>query len=124
MNAGSTRRKVNQNLPWTEIPIHPMTRESEAALLEFCAHQREQFDEKAWLEVPHPDASEFRTAALFLAGVDWYGHEAPLRAVAKKLAADCPGRISELVKRTGFDLARFSVSLRRILNHESVVRAS
>ena len=101
-----------------------MTRDTEQALLEFCARQRTQFDVAEWLKVPHPDGDEFLAAVLFLAGVDWYGHRERLTAVAGKLAPEMIGHLSLVVYRTGFDLSRFSNMLRKEINHESVVRAS
>lgn len=101
-----------------------MTRDTEAALLDFCARQREQFDPASWLSVPHPDRDEFLAAVLFLVGVEWYGHRSLLRAVAGELAPGAAVELSEVVRRTRFDLSRFSTLLRRRLKHESVVRAS
>jgi hypothetical protein len=56
-------------------------------------------------------------AVLFLAGVDWYGHRKELLAVAETLRPGSPGHLAELVQLTGFDLSRFSQSLRRQLSH-------
>ncbi|MDF1811212.1 MAG: hypothetical protein P1V20_03330 [Verrucomicrobiales bacterium] len=39
-----------------------MTRDTEQALLEFCARQRTQFDVAEWLKVPHPNRDEFLAA--------------------------------------------------------------
>ena len=101
-----------------------MTRESEANLLEFCAREREHFSAESWLAVPHPDQDEFLAAVLFLAGVDWYGFRKQLAAIAEKIEPGSHGHLSKVVKRTGFDLSRFSTSLRKKIKHESVVRAS
>ena len=101
-----------------------MTRESEQALLEFCARQRSQIDVSEWLKIPHPNEDEFLAAVLFLAGVDWYGHRKQLTTVAGELDPKMIGHLSQVVHRTGFDLSRFSNMLRKKINHESVVRAS
>jgi hypothetical protein len=101
-----------------------MTRESEQGLLEFCSHQWIQFDVAEWLKVPHPNRDEFLAAVLFLGGVDWYGNRKQLIAVAGELEPEMIGHLSTVVRRTGFDLSRFSNMLRKEINHESVVRAS
>lgn len=101
-----------------------MTRETEEALLNFCAQQQAFFDEAAWLETSHPNQDEFLATVLFLAGVDWYGHRANLVSVANALEPEAIGNLSKIARRTGFDLSRFSTMLRRKLNHESIVRAS
>lgn len=94
-----------------------MNRVTEARLLQFCAGQRERFDAAQWLACPHPDVEEFTAAALFLAGVDWYGHRTELLHMAEQLAPGSTGHLSTLVSRTGFDLSRFSNMLRRLLDH-------
>jgi hypothetical protein len=94
-----------------------MTRDTEASLLQFCAAQRGGFDPDQWLACPHADRSELTAAALFLAGVDWYGHRAELLRVAENLTPHSTGRLSTLVSRTGFDLSRFSNMLRRRLEY-------
>ena len=55
-------------------------------------------------------------AALFLAGVDWYGHRRDLLEIASILSPGSPGNLGNLVARTGFDLSRFSNHLRRLLD--------
>ncbi len=94
-----------------------MNRVTEASLLQFCAEQRGRFDAAQWLACPHPHEEEFTAAALFLAGVDWYGHRAELLTVAEQLTRGSTGHLSALVSRTGFDLSRFSNMLRRLLYH-------
>jgi len=101
-----------------------MTRESEEILLSFCARQREQFDMEEWLKVPHPSRDEFMVVILFLAGVDWFGHRNALMEIAKQMEPASIGHLSEVVRRTGFDLSRFSNMLRRQIKHESAIRAS
>lgn len=88
-----------------------MNRESEAALLEFCAHQRGDFSTAAWLAYPGLPHDELAAAALFLAGVEWFGHRTELLDVAEHLS---PGaRFGDLARRTAFDCSRFSNLLRR-----------
>lgn len=88
-----------------------MNRESEAALLEFCAQQRGDFSPAAWMEYAGLPREEVAAAALFLAGVDWFGHRPELLAVAAELQ---PGAgFGELARRTTFDCSRFSNLLRR-----------
>lgn len=94
-----------------------MTRDSEASLLEFAARQFVSFDADDWLRFPHPDREELGAAALFLAAVDWYGHRSELLHVADSLVPGFRGRLSDLVRRTNFDLSRFSNQLRRLLDH-------
>lgn len=101
-----------------------MTRESEAALLDFCARQWNDFRSEAWLAAPHPNRDEFVAVILFLSSVEWYGHRQALREIARSLAPDQVGRLGELARETGFDASRFSTLLRRLLRHESVVRPS
>ena len=62
-----------------------MTRESESELLHFCATQRGEFHEDAWTSFPHIEKQEMAAVCLFLAGVDWFGHEHGLRAAAHRL---------------------------------------
>lgn len=94
-----------------------MNRVTEASLLQFCTAQRGNFDAAQWTACPHSDRSEFTAAALFLAGVDWYGHKAELLRVAGHLTPGSAGHLSALVSRSGFDLSRFSNMLRRQLEH-------
>ncbi|MEI7820002.1 MAG: hypothetical protein WCK55_03725 [Verrucomicrobiota bacterium] len=88
-----------------------MNRESEAALLEFCAQQRGDFSAAAWMEYDRLPREEVAAAALFLAGVAWFGHEAELRTVAAALGQGAG--FADLARRTSFDCARFSTLLRR-----------
>ena len=97
-----------------------MNRDTEASLLQFCTAQRGRFDAAQWLTCPHPDRSELTATALFLAGVDWYGHRPELLRVAEHLTPASTGHLSALVSRTGFDLSRFSNMLRRLLDHAPV----
>jgi len=94
-----------------------MNRESESSLLEFTRLQYREFEVAAWLCFPHPDRAELGTAALFLAGVDWYGHRHDLLEVADSLTPGYQGRLSELVLKTEFDLSRFSNQLRRLIDY-------
>jgi hypothetical protein len=94
-----------------------MNRESEAALLEFCVQQHAEFASEAWLVSPPADRDELATVALFLGGVDWFGHRRELLEVAGRLHPGCAGRFSELARLTQFDCGRFSNMLRRRLDH-------
>jgi hypothetical protein len=88
-----------------------MNRESEAAWLEFCAQQRGNFSAAAWIEYDGLPREEVAATALFLAGVEWFGHQPELLAVAAQLA---PGAgFADLARRTAFDCSRFSNLLRR-----------
>lgn len=88
-----------------------MNRESEAALLEFCAQQRGDFSAAAWLAYSGLPHDELAAAALFLAGVEWFGHRRELVDVAAQLV---PGAgFADLARRTAFDCSRFSNLLRR-----------
>jgi hypothetical protein len=94
-----------------------MNRETEASLLEFCARQREEFEAAAWLDREPQDRDELAVVALFLAGVDWFGHRRELLEVAERLHHGGEGRFSELARSTQFDCSRFSNLLRRRLTH-------
>lgn len=88
-----------------------MNRESEAALLEFCARQREYFCAAGWVDYAGLPHDELAAVALFLAGVEWFGHRRELLDVAEHLE---PGaRFADLARRTAFDCSRFSNLLRR-----------
>ena len=93
----------------TTLPT--MNRESEAALLEFCAQQRGDFFPAAWLAYDALPHDELAATALFLAGVEWFGHRRELHDVAGQLAPDA--RFADLARRTAFDCSRFSNLLRR-----------
>ena len=95
-----------------------MTREAELQLLEFCARQRENFSPPEWRHFDSVTKDTLATAALFLAGVDWYGQEEHLSRVAARLRPDCVGNFSAMVKRCNFDCARFSSMLKMRLRHE------
>ena len=94
-----------------------MTRDSEARLMQFCVAQQDCFDVSAWQMFSHPKRDEMVAAALFLAGVDWYGHRVELIAVAEQMKPGSTGHLSRLVSCTGFDCSRFSNMLRRQLDH-------
>jgi hypothetical protein len=94
-----------------------MNRETEARLLEFAARQHRSFVAGEWLDFDHPEIDELAAAALFLAGVDWYGHRRELLEIASIISPGSPGNLGNLVARTGFDLSRFSNHLRRLLDH-------
>ncbi|MDP1586130.1 MAG: hypothetical protein Q8M07_00175, partial [Prosthecobacter sp.] len=65
-----------------------MTRESESELLSFCAAQRGSFRMEAWTRFDCIEKREMAAVCLFLAGVDWFGHEAGLRKAAHELLTD------------------------------------
>ena len=94
-----------------------MNRGTEAARREVCVRQRTDVDAQEWLNFPHPVKSELAAAALFLACVDWYGHQPELREIALTLEPGCVGHFSDLARRTRFDCGRFSNMLRYSLRH-------
>ena len=93
-----------------------MNRESEARLLEFCQRQRQDFEPEAWAAFKAVSREELACAALFLAGVDWYGREEELAGAAELLAPGSRGRLSGLMSGAQFDCGRFSNMLRKRLN--------
>lgn len=97
-----------------------MTRESEARLLDFCVSQHGRFDRTSWLAYEHPRPEEFLVATLFLAGAEWFGHSGELEAAAECLSPGARERYDLLLRRTDFDCARFSQTLRRRLEHAAV----
>ena len=95
-----------------------MNRESEAALLDFCARQKNAFQESAWLQsAPLADRREMAVVCLFLAGVDWYGHKQPLVHLAESLVAGSRAAYESLVRTVHFDCLRFSSLLKRRIGH-------
>lgn len=95
-----------------------MTREAESQLLDFCVQQRETFSPLDWLRFRSVNSDVLATTALFLAGVDWYGHREQLLDVAGQLQEGCVGQLPEMAKRTDFSCGRFSNMLRARLKHE------
>lgn len=96
-----------------------MDRETESLLLDFCVRQRVQFNLDAWFALPVP-VGNVATVTLFLAGVDWYGHQADLLSVAERLWPGSPGNFSVLAKEMQFDCSRFSGMLKMMLEqHEN-----
>jgi len=85
-----------------------MNRATESHLLDFCVRQRTAFHTVEWLHIKLLDRNEVATTALFLAGVDWYGHRQELFSVAEALHAGCTGHFARLAVATGFDCGRFS----------------
>jgi hypothetical protein len=94
-----------------------MTRESESELLNFCAAQRSGFDADAWTQFDCIEKREMAAVCLFLAGVDWFGHEQGLRAAAQKLLSGASTTFGELSRSLRFDCPRFSNMLKRRLGH-------
>jgi hypothetical protein len=94
-----------------------MNRESEARLLEFCVRQQQDFEPAAWAAFDAVSREELACAALFLAGVDWYGREEELARAAERLAPGSRGHAAGLMRDASFDCGRFSNMLRRELNH-------
>ena len=94
-----------------------MTRESESELLGFCAAQRGDFCADAWTRFDHVERREMAAVCLFLAGVDWFGHEQGLREAANKLLGGVPATFGALARSLRFDCARFANSLKRRLGH-------
>jgi len=95
-----------------------MKREAESQLLDFCVQQREAFSPLEWLRFAPLSKEELATAALFLAGVDWYGHREQLLEVAGQLHEGRVEKFPELARRTDFSCSRFSSMLRARLRHE------
>jgi len=93
-----------------------MTRESESELLHFCATQRGEFHEDAWTSFPHIEKQEMAAVCLFLAGVDWFGHEHGLRAAAHRLLNGVETTFATLAIALRFDTPRFANRLKRRLN--------
>lgn len=89
-----------------------MDRVAEAALLDFCAKQKTEFSAQRWHEFEAVENTELAAAALFLAGVDWYGHKEELIAVTEHLRPGYVGKFSQLAKESAFDCSRFSSMLK------------
>ena len=81
-----------------------MTRDAESELLAFCASQKASFDAPAWAAYRGVSELELAAVARYLAGVDWYGHQAELTSIADQLT---PLNFEELSRRVDFDPARF-----------------
>lgn len=94
-----------------------MTRESESELLSFCAAQRADFCVDAWTRFDRVEKREIAAVCLFLAGVDWFGHEHGLRAAARALHGDAETTFGALARALRFDCSRFANSLKRMLCH-------
>ena len=80
-----------------------MTRESESELLHFCASQRGEFCEDAWAAFDHIEKQEMAAVCLFLAGVDWFGHQQDLRNAARKLLNGVETTFGVLARSLRFD---------------------
>lgn len=94
-----------------------MNRESESELLNFCAAQRGNFCADAWTQFDRVEKREMAAVCLFLAGVDWFGHEHGLREAAKALLGDVETTFGSLARALRFDCSRFANSLKRRLCH-------
>lgn len=94
-----------------------MNRESEARLIDFCAHQKGAFQESAWLDSQIVSRDEMAVVCHFLGGVDWYGHRQRLAMLADHLIGSSGRLFAELVSQVNFDPARFSNMLRRKMQH-------
>jgi len=94
-----------------------MTRESESELLHFCATQRGEFHEDAWTSFVPIEKKEMAAVCLFLAGVDWFGHQQDLRNAARKLLNGSETTFGVLARSLRFDTPRFANSLKRRLGH-------
>jgi hypothetical protein len=103
-----------------------MDRVAEMELLDFCAKQKARFSVQRWHEFGSVKNSELAAAALFLAGVDWYGHKDDLLDVAEHLHPGYVGKFSQLAKESAMDCSRFSNMLKARLAHndKSLSRAS
>lgn len=96
-----------------------MNRVAEMALLDFCVRQKSRFQPQQWHEFAAVANHELAAAALFLAGVDWYGHRDALVAVAEHLQPGSVGRFSQLAKASAMDCGRFSSMLKaRLVHHD------
>ena len=91
-----------------------VNRDSESRVLAFCVEQRSRFDAGAWARFSAVSRAELATAARYLAGVAWYGHQPALRAVADSLSEES---FAALVRDTGFDPGRFAGLLQAHLRH-------
>jgi len=94
-----------------------MIRESESELLDFCAMQRREFCTDAWTQFEPLEKREMAAVCLFLAGVDWFGHENGLREAAQKLLIGVPMTFGALARSLRFDCPRFANLLKRRLGH-------
>lgn len=95
-----------------------MNRDSEAALLDFCARQKDAFREASWLgNAPLADRREMAAVCLFLAGVDWYGHKTALAGLARTLQDGAATPFEVLARAVRFDCLRFSSMLKRRIRH-------
>ncbi|MGH7995038.1 MAG: hypothetical protein ACREFX_01655 [Opitutaceae bacterium] len=95
-----------------------MTRDAEEQLFDFCVRQREHFSLPDWLRFRAVSRDLLASVALFLSGVDWYGHHDRLLKVAEELQPGSGSRWRELLERTDFETGRFSQMLRVRLRHE------
>ena len=94
-----------------------MTREHEVLLLDFCLGQYQSFQAHAWFPFANVSADELATAALYLAGTEWFGHRDGLILVARNLHPGCVGRFAEMAQATGFDPGRFAGLLKARILH-------
>lgn len=94
-----------------------MKRESEAALLDFCAGQKGDFRAADWLGFDRVRRDELAAMCLFLSSTLWYGHREELLEVAEALVPGCAARPSALILAADLDRPRLSAMLRRELEH-------
>jgi hypothetical protein len=85
--------------------------------LDHCLQQATAFDPWTWRTFGGVPQEDLAAVALFLAGVDWYGHQTELRMLASQLAPWGGGRLSALVRATGFDCGRFSALMKSRMLH-------
>jgi len=86
--------------------------------MDFCVRQRDNFAPLEWHRFAAVPRDMLASVALFLAGVDWYGHEEILSKLAGELQPDARARWREMLERTDFETGRFSQMLRARLRHE------
>ncbi len=98
------------NVPTPEFSA----RARDEQLLAFCVAQQGRIEREAWLAKKEPI---YAAAARFLAEMDWYGDRATLLEIAESMAPAAGGLLSEIVKRTEFDCARFAHLLPHYLSH-------
>lgn len=97
-----------------------LDRVMEDRLLEFCTAQRDAFVADEWQPVENLPVKdqELAVVALYLAGGDWYGHQAELESVADKLRPGCVGHFADLAKETRFGCGRFGNMLKMRLREK------
>jgi hypothetical protein len=81
-----------------------MTRDDETQLLDFCVVQRRAFDVADWERFTFVSHLELAAVARYLAGVDWFGHQADLTKFADNRTSL---NFEELTQVVDFEPSRF-----------------